>query len=247
MSARISIPTLLSTLRTSQATSPALVWYGPEAERIELSGRVLDNWVAKTSNLLVEELDAEPGVRVRLDLPAHWKTLVWALAAWQTGCTVVLGDSVEEPGADVTVTASQDVLDASSGTVVAVAQGAMELRWTGGLPAGAVDFAAEVRSFADTFMPDQSAEEDFTALFSPAGPGADGALALTYGALAELTAAEAAGAQTLLVPALPDLPAVLTAALRTWAAGGTVVLTAPEVEITERLLAAERVTARLAG
>ena len=46
MSARISIPTLLSTLRTSQATSPALVWYGPEAERIELSGRVLDNWVA---------------------------------------------------------------------------------------------------------------------------------------------------------------------------------------------------------
>ena len=62
------------------------------------------------------------------------------------------------------------------------------------------------------------------------------------------TRAEAAGggsAQTLLVSAAADLPDVLTAALRVWAAGGTVVLAGAGVELTERLLAAEKVTAQL--
>jgi uncharacterized protein (TIGR03089 family) len=251
MSARISVPTILSTLRTRQATSPALIWYGPGSERIELSGKVLDNWVAKTSNLLVDELDAEPGIRLRLDLPPHWKTLVWALAAWQTGCTVLLGDAVlvgnaalvgdaaEDSAAapDVTVTASQEVLDTADGTVVAVAPGALELRWAGSLPAAAVDYAAEVRSYADTYVAGDEAGDHYTALHITAGPS------LTYGQLAE--AAGSGAQQTLLVPAAAGLPAVLTASLRTWAAGGTVVLAVPEVEITPRLLAAEKITAQL--
>ena len=40
---------------------PRLTWYGDGPERIELSGAVLANWVAKTTNLLVEELDAAAG------------------------------------------------------------------------------------------------------------------------------------------------------------------------------------------
>ncbi|WP_341393980.1 TIGR03089 family protein [Arthrobacter sp. G119Y2] len=243
MPARISVPTILSTLRTRQATSPALIWYGPASERIELSGKVLDNWVAKTSNLLVDELDAEPGIRLRLDLPPHWKTLVWALAAWQTGCTVLAGDVSDDGAAagaaDVTVTSSQEVLDAAEGTVVAVAPGALELRWSGGLPTAAVDYAAEVRSYADTYLAGEEAGESYTALHCGGGQG----LTLTYAQLAE--AAGGGPLQTLLVPAAADLPAVLAAALRTWAAGGTVVLAAPEVEITERLIAAEKITARL--
>lgn len=241
MSAGISVPTILSTLRTRQATSPALIWYGPGSERIELSGKVLDNWVAKTSNLLVDELDAEPGIRLRLDLPAHWKTLVWALAAWQTGCTVLVGDAPEDgsAAADVIVTASQDVLDAAEGTVVAVAPGALELRWAGSLPAGAVDYAAEVRSYADTYMAGDEAEDTYTALHVTGGPSP------TYGQLAE--AAGSGRQETLLVPAAAELPAVLEASLRTWAAGGTVVLAAPEVEITPRLLTAEKITARMEG
>ena len=35
----------------------------------ELSGRVLENWVAKTANLLVEELDAAPGSTIALRAP----------------------------------------------------------------------------------------------------------------------------------------------------------------------------------
>lgn len=241
MSARISVPAILSTLRTRQATSPALIWYGPGSERIELSGKVLDNWVAKTSNLLVDELDAEPGIRVRLDLPAHWKTLVWALAAWQTGCTVLVGGAPADGSAapDVTVTDSQAVLDTAEGIVVAVAPGALELRWSGGLPAAAVDYAAEVRSYADTFLPGEEAEAGTTALHSTLGQG----LTLTYAQLAD--AADGGSRETLLVSAAADLPDVLSASLRTWAAGGTVVLAAPEVQITERLLAAEKITARV--
>ena len=238
MSARISVPTILSTLRTRQATSPALIWYGPGSERIELSGKVLDNWVSKTSNLLVDELDAEPGLRIQLDLPAHWKTLVWALAAWQTGCTVLVGEApAGSAAADVTVTASQDVLDAAESTVVAVAPGALELRWPGSLPASAVDYAAEVRSYADTYLAGEEPGDAYTALHVTGGPS------LTYGQLAE--AAAGGLQQTLLVPAAAGLPAVLEASLRTWAAGGTVVLATPEVEITPRLLAAEKITARL--
>jgi len=88
----MSIPAinLMTTLRSGHATSPRLTWYGPDSERVELSGRVLDNWVAKTSNLLQDELDAEPGMRLNLDLPAHWKSMIWALAAWLLGMETVL-------------------------------------------------------------------------------------------------------------------------------------------------------------
>lgn len=58
-------------------------------ERTELSGTTTANWVAKTGNLLVDELDAEPGVRVHVALPTHWLRTVWLLATWAVGGTVV--------------------------------------------------------------------------------------------------------------------------------------------------------------
>ncbi len=86
-------PTVADVLRrvTADPGRPRLTWYGAGGERIELSGAVLANWVAKTTNLLVEEFDAAPGVRVGLDLPAHWRTVVWALAAWRCGAEITLG------------------------------------------------------------------------------------------------------------------------------------------------------------
>ena len=59
-------------------------------ERVELSARVLANWVAKAANLLQEDLDVTPGSVVRLDLPPHWRTLYWALAVWSVGACVEL-------------------------------------------------------------------------------------------------------------------------------------------------------------
>lgn len=86
-----TIPQLLNSLRTLNPTAPRLTWYGPDSERIELSGRVLDNWVAKTANLLADELDAGPGTLVALDMPVHWRSLVWLLATWAVGATASAG------------------------------------------------------------------------------------------------------------------------------------------------------------
>ncbi|MCC9205381.1 TIGR03089 family protein [Arthrobacter sp. zg-Y769] len=239
--------TLLSGLRTRQATSPALIWYGGAGERIELSGKVLDNWVAKTSNFLVDELDAEPGMRLRLDLPVHWKTLVWVLAAWQTGCTVVLGSPADGIRPDVTVTSAAD--SGAAGTVVAVALGALELAFPSELPAGVVDYAAEVRSYADTYMEGTQPDAGQPALVV-GEPTAARELAgtVSYESLGTLLApaGDAGGdAAEILLAASTDLPLVLAGAVAAWASGGAVVLTAAGAEPDERVLATERVTKRL--
>jgi acyl-coenzyme A synthetase/AMP-(fatty) acid ligase len=62
---------------------PFLTWYDDRRdERIELSYRTFDNWVAKTANLLVDELGAEPGDRVGAALVDHWQTPVVLAASW---------------------------------------------------------------------------------------------------------------------------------------------------------------------
>lgn len=58
-------------------------------ERVELSGTTTRNWVMKAANLLVEEADAEVGIRVAPTMPSHWMRFVWLLATWAVGGTVV--------------------------------------------------------------------------------------------------------------------------------------------------------------
>src|SRR3712207_5978996 len=83
------LPGLLDALLVDPGR-PRVTWYGPGGERIELSGKVLGNWVAKTANLLVDELDVEPGGTVGVDLPTHWRAVVWLLAGWAAGAQVVV-------------------------------------------------------------------------------------------------------------------------------------------------------------
>ena len=47
--------------------APALTWYGPDGERVELSQRVLANWVTKAMNLLTDVVYGwlDPRIRVR--------------------------------------------------------------------------------------------------------------------------------------------------------------------------------------
>ena len=228
------VPSILNTLRTEQATSPALIWYGPDSERVELSGKVLDNWAAKTSNYLAEELDAEPGTTVELDLPVHWKTLVWALGAWQAGCPVALSSAA---GATVRATASDPQPRTAGELVAAVALPALAMSWPDALPAGTSDYAAEVRAFADTWTGPDYRDEPANAV---AGTTAEPGIAFT-----SLTGAGAVEGHTVLAPAEAGTQRILGTALAVWARGGTLVLTASGVEASERMLAAEKVTARL--
>ncbi|WP_369046912.1 TIGR03089 family protein [Sinomonas sp. P10A9] len=251
-----TIPDLLKQLRSgNHSSSPRLTWYGPGGERIELSGRVLDNWVAKTANFLSEELDAERGTRIRLDLPAHWKSAVVALAAWQVGAVLLAGsdqgpaditfigpdgthDAAPAPGGEVTggeVTGGEVSGTGVAGARVAVALGALEMRFPGTLAAGTYDYAALVRQFADSYEPFDPPVQEDEALRT-------GGTALTQAdLLGRFAAAEADGAR-ILVSAGQGLIGAVARMLGAWAAGGSVVLVHESVEETdtERIRAAEK-------
>ncbi|MEE6296756.1 TIGR03089 family protein [Georgenia wangjunii] len=92
--------TVLRQLSTEGGTQPRLTWYGADDERVELSGRVLANWVTKAANLLTEEADISPGSRVLLDMPIHWRATVWALATWTAGGEVVLAGTIDDEADD---------------------------------------------------------------------------------------------------------------------------------------------------
>jgi uncharacterized protein (TIGR03089 family) len=68
---------------------PFCTWYDDQRdERVELSYRTFGNWVAKTANLLVDELGAEPGDQVGV-LGDHWQVPVLLAACWRAGLCVV--------------------------------------------------------------------------------------------------------------------------------------------------------------
>lgn len=188
---------------------PRITWYGEDGERVELSGAVLANWVAKSTNLLVDEADTAPGVRVALDLPPHWRALVWALAAWRCGAGVVLDGS----GADVVVTDRPEHAPAGA-LVVAVALPALARQFGPTLPADAVDGAA-VLSHPDVVV------------WAPPVDLAAPALTVdgTTVPHGDLLAGDAATARRVALAA-DDLPGLLRTALATWTADGSVVLVA---------------------
>jgi uncharacterized protein (TIGR03089 family) len=144
------LPGLLAQL-TVDPGRPRLTWYAP-AERVELSGHVLDNWVTKTANLLVEEYDAGPGTRILLDLPVHWRAVVWAIAAWRVGASVVLPPATGRLNLVVTDRPAEH----SGVDVVAVALPALARSYAGELPIGAVDATGAVLTYGDvlTWMPE---------------------------------------------------------------------------------------------
>jgi len=162
------VPALLRRLLTDDPGRPRLTWYGPGGERVELSAKVLDNWVAKTANLLVDELDAGPGSRVVLALPAHWRTVAWLLATWSTGACAVPANpagpaGVADPAgvgrADVLVAADVALLTAAANAgrggpaTVGVALPALAMAFGPDLPPGTLDGATGVRSHGDVFVP----------------------------------------------------------------------------------------------
>jgi uncharacterized protein (TIGR03089 family) len=239
-----SVADVLASL-LSEPGRPRLTWYGAGGERIELSGSVLDNWVSKTTNLLVEELDAGPGTRVVLDLPPHWRTVVWALAAWRVGATVAVGATA---GADVVVSDRPDALDLPRHAgVVAVALPALARRFDGDLPAGALDAAQSVMTYGDVIGWVPAAEPARDALDVGATPVPHARLVADALAAAPVPG----GSRTLLTVGdeRGAAPALLLTVLGVLAGGGSVVLLHPEpgdgTDRADRIAASEQVTAHL--
>src|SRR3712207_404560 len=106
---------LLSRARDRDPARPLVTHYDDATgERVELSATTLDNWVAKTANLLQDEFDVGPGSTVAVALPVHWQTAAVLLGVWSCGAAV-LDTAAEDDdrlvGVDV-VLAAQDRLPA---------------------------------------------------------------------------------------------------------------------------------------
>jgi len=237
MSGVASVTGLLDALLRAGG-QPRITWYGPQGERVELSGAVLVNWVNKTANLLVEEFDAGPGTAVGLDLPPHWRSLVWALATWRVGACVDLRDG----GGDVLVTADP-ASHPGHPAVVAVALPALARRFEGALPPGAVDAGSAVMTYAD-----QLVWAPATLPGSPALATRDGVL--THDALVSTLAAAAPADPVRALLTSTDLLQYLRSAVGILLSGGSVVLLHPDVaaeldidgDRRGRLVATEQVT-----
>ncbi len=124
---------------------PLLTWDDRgTGERVELSATTTANWVAKTSSLLVDELDVEPGTRVRVGLPTHWLRFVWLLSCWSVGAVVAEHDAA--------VGVSGPELQGDEPVRLAAS-----LRPLGGRfvepPVGFVDLATVVPGQPDVFVP----------------------------------------------------------------------------------------------
>ncbi|GAB3652648.1 TIGR03089 family protein [Actinocorallia lasiicapitis] len=133
------------------AQQPLITFYDDATgERREFSRRTFDNWVAKTANLIVDGLDAQPGGTVVIDLPPHWQTAVWIHAAWAAGQSVVIAPAGDEEG--IWVTDDPARAPKSAQEVVGLSLDAMGAPLADA-PAWVTDYAVEVRAYGDRFVP----------------------------------------------------------------------------------------------
>jgi uncharacterized protein (TIGR03089 family) len=219
---------LLDAALRADPARPLLTFYDDATgERTELSVATFANWVAKSANLLRDDLDAQPGSTLALALPVHWQAAVMLQSAWALGLEVLTPDpDGTPPAADITVT-SYDAVDAG---VLASAGGGLVVLGLGPLglaradrpppPGPALDFDREVHAHGDRFAPGSAPDAGRAALRAPDG-------AYTAGDLTGLAIAQRAvpaGRRLLVAEPLRTLPAVLGGLLVPLAAGVTAVL-----------------------
>lgn len=226
---------VLAAMLRSDPARPRITCYDDSdpstgGERVELSAKVLANWVAKAGNLLQDEWDVTSGSVVYLDLPAHWRTAYWALATWSVGAAVALGDLSEEDAVGVGVAdrvgelgpadallTTRPQLTGSGGPVGVVTLAALARRATPPVPAGVLDEAAELATFPDVFDPWAVPSSSEVAMRV-------GSQAMTYAALLDEVSSPADGRGPRIHLVAPEVATFLVTSLRTWAADGSVVL-----------------------
>ncbi len=151
-----TFPAALATLLRADAGRPLVTFYDDATgERIELSVATYANWVAKTAGLAQDELDAERGGLVLVDLPTHWLGAVWLGAAWSLGLAVT-DDPALADDADLVVCGPDGVptyaAHADRVPVVALSLRPLGGRFTEELPPGVTDYGAVVLAQPDAFV-----------------------------------------------------------------------------------------------
>lgn len=236
---------LLRAAARPDPSRPFLTFYDDATgERVELSFTTLDNWVAKTANMIVEDLAARPGDRVALLLPTHWQSVVWYLACWTAGVVVAPDADPAQAEHVVTDPAGVNRATACPGERILVPMrpfGAPALE----LPAGFYDYAAEVPAYGDQFAPYAPVTGDLTAL-ERAGGSATGAEVVEAARAAAAQWNLAAGDRVLVTADLGTADGLLAGLLAPLAVGASVVLCRhPDEAALPRRCETERVTRRL--
>jgi uncharacterized protein (TIGR03089 family) len=138
---------LLAAALIRDPAGPLLTFYDDATgERTELSATSVANWVAKTANLLRDDVGTAPGDRVAVLLPAHWQTAAILLGAW-TAAAVVGSDPA---GAAVAFsTAGRAAEAAAADEVFALSLAPLGRRFPAGPPAGTRDYSVDVLAQGD--------------------------------------------------------------------------------------------------
>jgi uncharacterized protein (TIGR03089 family) len=236
---------VLAEILRSDPARPRVTFYedtpGPtQGERIELSGKVLANWISKAGNALQDEYDLGPGSVVRLSLPPHWRAIYWAFAAWSVGAAVDLRGG---PAPDLLIcdgsNASALTVEPTPSDVIMVTLDALARAHAGPVPAGAMDEARELATYGDQFV-------------CMAEPAPDDLALITEGAHKPYRSVvpEPGWPANVRVGLTGDLTQVLESTLAAWAVDGSVVLARNGQhaggEPQPERLASERVTLDLA-
>jgi uncharacterized protein (TIGR03089 family) len=218
-------------------------------ERVEVSYATFGNWLAKTANLIQDDLMAQHGDVIAVSAPPHWITAVWAVAPLLAGVAVApWGD----PAAAHTAIAYADDETLAAARACPGERLALSLLPLGRpfavVPDGFRDYSAEVRAHGDHFVPFDAPASETAALVL-------GERTLTHRELVEAAADAARSAglsdgDRVLVDARAvrfdgaDLLEWLYAPL---SAGASVVLVrGGDAERLDRIATTERATARLA-
>ncbi len=142
-------------------SSPALIWYSAAGERVELSGRVLENWISKSANFLVEECEFVAGEVLQLRMGLHWRSLLLAATALRVGAVLDLAGQRAEAG--LVFSDQLGILSASTADyAVAVDRAVFSTGFTEKLGADMLDYCALVSSYADQYtaleLPDSAGQ-----------------------------------------------------------------------------------------
>jgi uncharacterized protein (TIGR03089 family) len=187
-SAPTTFPAALDALLRREPARPLVTFYDDASgERVELSTTTYTNWVAKTAGLAQDELDAERGGLLLVDLPTHWLGAVWLGAAWSLGMTVT-DDASALGHADLVVCGPDGVgtyaAHAARTQVVALSLRPLGARFAEALPVGVTDYGAVVLAQPDAFTAYDPPAGDDPAWRGPSGTSTQATL------LAEAAAAQ---------------------------------------------------------
>ena len=155
-----SVPEVLGTARTTDPTRPLVTYYDDATgDRTELSAVTLDNWVAKTANLLVDGHGLGPGDTATVRLPPHWQTAAVLLGCWSAGV-----DVQPDGQAEVEFVTPDRLDDTEAPDVYVLGLAPLAAPMRPAPPGGFLDYVVAVRGYGDRFtprdLPDQSALVD---------------------------------------------------------------------------------------